>query len=222
MKSFRQYLIEGGRLNVRWSNWLNSVNTEHPNPRVEPSAAERIRTGDEGRIPKEPGAFELTVAASQRESNRRLLKRLQGGPLTPSNPRSAFSNTDLRTNIPIGGFYSISHAANLINAKTDNQKPKPDSLLVSSNRTEEGDLEFKIRKTTFEDVQDIHRYILPAGATTLNSESGDGHMQKPGASHVLSISDASRVIREHMLSQIKTGKKDMVGQTVAEAHGVEL
>ena len=32
MKSFRQYLIEGGKLNARWSNWLNSVNTEHPRP----------------------------------------------------------------------------------------------------------------------------------------------------------------------------------------------
>ena len=141
--------------------------------------------------------------------------------MSPLN-RSAFSNTDLRTNIPIGGFYSISHEAKLINSKTGHQKPKSDSLLVSSNRTEEGDLEFKIRKTTFEDVQDIHRYILPAGETNLNAESDDGHKVKPGASHRLSISDASRVIQEHMLSRIKTGKKDMVGQTVAEAHGVEL
>ena len=133
----------------------------------------------------------------------------------------AFSNSDVR-GMP-GGFYSISHEAKLINAKTDNQKPKPDSLLVSSNRTEEGDLEFKIRKTTYGDVEDIHRYILPAGAkydwNLYEFPSSDGHKLKPGASHVLSISDANRVIQEHMLSRIKTGKKDMVGITVAQAHG---
>lgn len=203
MKSFRQFIIEA-KLEYQGKP-LDADKLFGAGGRFDPA---------DPSAPKErsfvtPEGLDLTMRSG---------RDTKMGPLK----RSAFSNTDLRTNIPIGGFYSISHEAKLINAKTDNQKPKPDSLLVSSNRTEEGDLEFKIRKTTFEDVQDIHRYILPAGATTLNDESGDGHMQKPGASHVLSISDASRVIREHMLSQIKTGKKDMVGQTVAEAHGVEL
>ena len=215
MKSFRQYLIEGGKLNARWSNWLNSVNTEHPNPRVEPSAAERIRSGDEGRIPKEPGAEELAVAGYRRQ------RLKDDGVKISSRPMGAFSNSDVR-GMPINGFYSISHEAKLINSKTGHQKPKSDSLRVDSNRTEEGDLEFKIRKTTFEDVQDIHRYILPAGETNLNAESDDGHKVKPGASHRLSISDANRVIQEHMLSRIKTGKKDMVGITVAQAHGVSF
>ena len=215
MKSFRQYLIEGGKLNARWSAWLNSLNTEHPNARIEPSAAERIRSGDEGRIPKEPGAEELAVAGYRRQ------RLKDDGVKISSRPMGAFSNSDVR-GMP-GGFYSISHEAKLINAKTDNQKPKPDSLLVSSNRTEEGDLEFKIRKTTYGDVEDIHRYILPAGAkydwNLYEFPSSDGHKLKPGASHVLSISDANRVIQEHMLSRIKTGKKDMVGITVAQAHG---
>ena len=214
MKSFRQYLIEGGKLNDRWSAWLNSLNTEHPNAPIEASYKDRIRSGDEGRIPKEPGAVELAVAASQRESN-------ATGEKPGSRSMGAFFNTDGR-GIPTDGLFSISHEARLVNSLTGQRKPKSDSLLVSSNRTEEGDLEFNIRKTTFEDVQDIHRYILPAGATTLNSESGDGHMQKPGASHVLSISDANRVIQEHMLSRIKTGKKDLWGITVAQAHGVSF
>jgi len=215
MKSFRQYLIEGGKLNARWSNWLNSLNTEHPNAPKEASYKERIRSGDEGRIPKEPGAVELAVAASQRESNAIAAK-------PGSHPGGAFSSLDVQGN-PRGGFFSISHEAQLINAKTGQQRPKPDSVLVDSNRTEEGDLEFKIRKfSPFGDEKDIHRYILPAGETNLNAESGEGHMQKPGASHHLSITDASRIIREHMLSKIKTGKKDMMGQTVAEAHGVSF
>jgi hypothetical protein len=215
MKSFRQYLIEGGKLNARWSNWLNSLNTEHPNAPKEASYKDRIRSGDEGRIPKEPGAFELAVAGSQRESNATSAK-------LGSHPRGAFSSLDVQGN-PRGGFFSISHEARLINSKTGQRKLKADSLLVDSNRTEEGDLEFKIRKfSPFGDEKDIHRYILPAGETNLNAESGEGHMQKPGASHVMSITDASRVIREHMLSQIKTGKKDMMGQTVAEANDIEV
>jgi hypothetical protein len=215
MKSFRQYLIEGGKLNARWSNWLNSLNTEHPNAPKEASAADRIRSGDQGRIPKEPGTEELAMAASQRESKATGAKR-------GSHPGGAFSSLDVQGN-PRGGFFSISHEAQLINQKTGQQRPKPDSVLVDSNRTEEGDLEFKIRKfSPFGDEKDIHRYILPAGETNLNAESGDGHMQKPGASHVMSITDASRVIREHMLSRIKTGNKDMMGITVAQAHGVGI
>jgi hypothetical protein len=215
MKSFRQYLIEGGKLNTRWSNWLKSLNTEHPDAPKEASYKDRIRSGDEGRIPKEPGAFELAVAGSQRKSN-------ATGAKLGSRQMGAFSSLDVQGN-PRGGFFSISHEAQLINAKTGQQRLKPDSVLVDSNRTEEGDLEFKIRKfSPFGDEKDIHRYILPAGETNLNAESGEGHMQKPGASHVMSITDASRVIREHMLSRIKTGKKDMMGQTVAEAHGIAL
>ena len=214
MISFRQYLIEGGKLNARWSAWLRSLNTEHPNPRVEPSAADRIRSGDEGRIPKEPGAEELAVAGYRRQ------RLKDDGKKISSHPMGAFSNSDVR-GMP-GGFFSISHEAQLVQSLTGQRKPKSDSLLVSSNRTEEGDLEFNIRKTTFEDVQDIHRYILPAGETNLNAESDDGHKVKPGASHRLSISDANRVIQEHMLSRIKTGKKDMVGITVAQAHGVSF
>ena len=220
MKSFRQYLIEGGKLNARWSNWLNSVNTEHPNPRVEPSAAERIRSGDEGRIPKEPGAEELAVAGYRRQ------RLKDDGVKISSRPMGAFSSLDVQGN-PRGGFFSISHEAQLINSKTGQQKPKSDSLSVDSNRTEEGDLEFKIRKfSPFGDEKDIHRYILPAGAkydwNLYEFPSGDGHKVKPGASHRLSITDASRVIQEHMLSRIKTGKKDMVGITVAQAHGVSF
>ena len=215
MKSFRQYLIEGGKLNARWSNWLRSLNTEHPNAPTEASYKDRIRSGDDGRIPKEPGASELAVAGYRRQ------RLKDDGVKISSRPMGAFSNSDVR-GMPIGGFFSVSHEAKLINSKTGHQKPKSDSLLVSSNRTEEGDLEFKIRKTTFEDVQDIHRYILPAGETNLNAESDDGHKVKPGASHRLSISDANRVIQEHMLSRIKTGKKDMVGITVAQAHGVSF
>ena len=220
MKSFRQYLIEGGKLNARWSNWLNSVNTEHPNPRVEPSAAERIRSGDEGRIPKEPGAEELAVAGYRRQ------RLKDDGVKISSRPMGAFSSLGVQGN-PRGGFFSISHEAKLINSKTGHQKPKSDSLSVDSNRTEEGDLEFKIRKfSPFGDEKDIHRYILPAGAkydwNLYEFPSSDGHKLKPGASHVLSISDANRVIQEHMLSRIKTGKKDMVGITVAQAHGVGI
>lgn len=219
MKSFRQYLIEGGKLNARWSAWLSSLNTEHPNAPKEASYKDRIRSGDEGRIPKEPGASELAVAGSRRESNATSAK-------LGSHPRGAFSSLDVQGN-PRGGFFSISHEAQLINSKTDNQKPKPDSLLVDSNRTEEGDLEFKIRKfSPFGDEKDIHRYILPAGAkydwNLYEFPSGDGHKTKPGASHRLSISDANRVIQEHMLSRIKTGKKDMMGITVAQAHGVSF
>jgi hypothetical protein len=220
MKSFRQYLIEDGKLTPRWSAWLNSLNTEHPNAPKEASYKDRIRSGDEGRIPKEPGAFELAVA--------NLNKRLKdNGKKMGSRSMGAFFNTDGR-GIPTDGLFSISHEAKLINAKTGQKQPKPDSLLVSSNRTEEGDLEFNIRKTTYEDVQDIHRYILPAGAkydwNLYEFPSGDGHKLKPGASHVLSISDANRVIQEHMLSRIKTGtyKKDMAGITVAQAHGVSF
>jgi len=215
MKSFRQYLIEGGKLNARWSNWLNSLNTEHPNPRVEPSAADRIRSGDEGRIPKEPGAEELAVAGYRRQ------RLKDDGKKISSRPMGAFSNSDV-SGMPIGGFFSISHEAKLINAKTGQKQPKPDSLLVSSNRTEEGDLEFNIRKTTYEDVQDIHRYILPAGAkydwNLYEFPSSDGHKLKPGASHHLSISDANRVIQEHMLSRIKTGPSK--GIPVSQAHDV--
>ena len=210
MISFRQYLIEGGKLNARWSNWLNSLNTEHPNATTEASYKDRI--------PKEPGAEELAVAGYRRQ------RLKDDGVKISSHPMGAFSNSVVR-GMP-GGFYSISHEAKLINAKTDNQKPKPDSLLVSSNRTEEGDLEFKIRKTTYGDVEDIHRYILPAGAkydwNLYEFPSSDGHKVKPGASHRLSISDANRVIREHMLSQIKTGKEDLWGITVAQAHGVSF
>ena len=214
MKSFRQYLVEGGKLTRQWSAWLRSLNIEHPNPRVEPSAADRIRSGDEGRIPKEPGSEELAVAGYRRQ-------RLKDtGSKIGSRPMGAFSSLDVQGN-PRGGFFSISHESKLINVKTGQQKPKSDSLSVDSNRTEEGDLEFKIRKfSPFGDEKDIHRYILPAGETNLNAESGEGHMQKPGASHVMSITDASRVIREHMLSRIKTGKKDLVGITVAQAHGL--
>ena len=212
MKSFRQYLIEGGKLNARWSAWLRSLNTEHPNPRVEPSAAERIRSGDEGRIPKEPGAEELAVAGYRRQRLKDDGVKISSRPM----------GLDVQGN-PRGGFFSISHEAKLINSKTGHQKPKSDSLSVDSNRTEEGDLEFKIRKfSPFGDEKDIHRYILPAGETNLNAESDDGHKVKPGASHRLSISDANRVIQEHMLSRIKTGKKDMVGITVAQAHGVSF
>ena len=215
MKSFRQYLVEGGKLTRRWSNWLNSVNTEHPNPRVEPSAAERIRSGDEGRIPKEPGAEELAVAGYRRQ------RLKDDGVKISSRPVSAFSNSDVR-GMPINGFFSISHEAQLVQSLTGQRKPKPDSLLVSSNRTEEGDLEFKIRKTTYGDVEDIHRYILPAGAkydwNLYEFPSSDGHKLKPGASHVLSISDANRVIQEHMLSRIKTGPSK--GITVSQAHDV--
>lgn len=218
MKSFRQYLIEGGKLTRRWSDWLNSVNTEHPNAPTEASYKDRIRSGDNGRIPKEPGAFELAVAGSQRESN-------ATGAKMGSRPMGAFSNSDVR-GMPIGGFFSVSHEARLVQSLTGQRKPKSDSLLVDSNRTEEGDLEFKIRKTTYGDVEDIHRYILPAGAkydwNLYEFPSSDGHKTKPGASHVLSISDANRVIQEHMLSRIKTGKKDMVGITVAQAHGVSF
>ena len=207
MKSFRQYLIEGGKLNARWSNWLNAVNTEHPNPHAEPSYKYRI--------PKEPGTYELAVRRSQRELD-------SVGSNRGSHPMGAFSNLDVHGN-PIGGFFSISHKARLINTKTDQRKTSPDSLLVNSNRTEEGNLEFKILKfSPFGGEKDIHRYILPAGATTLNAESGDGHETKPGASHIISISDASQVIREHMLSRIKTGTKDMIGTRVAEAHGVSV
>ena len=219
MKSFRQYLIEGGKLNARWSNWLNSLNTEHPNPRVEPSAAERIRSGDEGRIPKEPGAEELAVAGYRRQ------RLKDDGVKISSRPMGAFSNSDVR-GMPINGFFSVSHEAQLVQSLTGQRKPKSDSLLVDSDRTEEGDLEFKIRKTTYGDVEDIHRYILPLGAkydwNLYEFPSSDGHKTKPGASHVLSISDANRVIQEHMLSRIKTGKKDMVGITVAQAHGVSF
>ena len=219
MKSFRQYLVEGGKLTRRWSNWLNSVNTEHPNPRVEPSAAERIRSGDEGRIPKEPGAEELAVAGYRRQ------RLKDDGVKISSRPMGAFSYSDDR-GMPISGFFSISHEAQLVHPLTGQRKPKSDSLLVDSDRTEEGDLEFKIRKTTYGDVQDIHRYILPLGAkydwNLYEFPSSDGHKTKPGASHVLSISDANRVIQEHMLSRIKTGKKDIVGITVAQAHGVSF
>ena len=219
MKSFRQYLIEDGKLTPRWSAWLRSLNTEHPNAPKEASYKDRIRSGDQGRIPKEPGAEELAVAGYRRQ------RLKDDGVKISSRPMGAFSNSDVR-GMPIGGFFSISHEAKLINSKTGHQKPKSDSLLVDSNRTEEGDLEFKIRKTTYGDVEDIHRYILPAGAkydwNLYEFPSGDGHKTKPGASHVLSISDANRVIQEHMLSRIKTGKKDMVGITVAQAHGVEL
>lgn len=219
MKSFRQYLIEGGKLNARWSNWLRSLNTEHPNAPKEASYKDRIRSGDDGRIPKEPGAFELAVAGSQRESN-------TTGAKMGSRPMGAFSSLDVQGN-PRGGFFSISHEAKLINSKTGQRKLKADSLSVDSNRTEEGDLEFKIRKfSPFGDEKDIHRYILPAGAkydwNLYEFPSGDGHKVKPGASHRLSISDANRVIQEHMLSRIKTGKKDMVGITVAQAHGVGI
>ena len=230
MISFRQYLIEGGKLNDRWSAWLSSLNTEHPNAPTEASYKDRIRSGDEGRIPKEPGAEELAVAGYRRQ------RLKDDGKKISSRPMGAFSSLDVQGN-PHGGFFSISHAANLINAKTNiYNKLKADSLLVSSNRTEEGDLEFNIRKTTFGDVplsaaglaevkyvQDIHRFILPAGAkydwNLYEFASSDGHKTNPGASHVLSISDANRVIQEHMLSRIKTGKKDMVGITVAQAHG---
>ena len=215
MKSFRQYLIEDGKLTPRWSAWLRSLNTEHPNAPKEASYKDRIRSGDQGRIPKEPGAEELAVAGYRRQ------RLKDDGVKISSRPMGAFSNSDVR-GMPIGGFFSISHEAKLINSKTGHQKPKSDSLLVDSNRTEEGDLEFKIRKTTYGDVEDIHRYILPAGETNLNAESDDGHKVKPGASHRLSISDANRVIQEHMLSRIKTGKKDMVGITVAQAHGVSF
>ena len=214
MKSFRQYLIEGGKLNDRWSAWLNSVNTEHPNAPTEASYKDRIRSGDEGRIPKEPGAEELAVAGYRRQ------RLKDDGVKISSRPMGAFSNSDVR-GMP-GGFYSISHEAKLINQKTGQKQPKPDSLLVSSNRTEEGDLEFNIRKTTYEDVQDIHRYILPAGAkydwNLYEFPSSDGHKLKPGASHVLSISDANRVIQQHMLSRIKTGPSK--GITVSQAHDV--
>lgn len=216
MKSFRQYLIEGGKLNARWSNWLNSLNTEHPNAPTEASYKDRIRSGDDGRIPKEPGAFELAVAGSQRESN-------ATGAKLGSRPMGAYANSDV-SGMPIGGFFSISHESKLINAKTGQKQPKPDSLLVSSNRTEEGDLEFNIRKTTYEDVQDIHRYILPAGAkydwNLYEFPSSDGHKLKPGASHHLSISDANRVIQEHMLSRIKTGPSK--GIPVSQAHDVQF
>ena len=214
MKTFKQYLIEGGKLTPRWSAWLRSLNIEHPNAPKEASYKDRIRSGDEGRIPKEPDAVELAVAASQRESNATGAKR-------GSRPMGAFSNSDV-SGMPIGGFFSISHEAKLINQKTGQKQPKPDSLLVSSNRTEEGDLEFNIRKTTYEDVQDIHRYILPAGAkydwNLYEFPSSDGHKLKPGASHHLSISDANRVIQEHMLSRIKTGPSK--GITVSQAHDV--
>ena len=219
MKSFRQYLIEGGKLNARWSNWLNSLNTEHPNAPTEASYKDRIRSGDDGRIPKEPGASELAVAGYRRQ------RLKDDGVKISSRPMGAFSNSDVR-GMPIGGFFSVSHEAKLVQSLTGQRKPKSDSLLVDSNRTEEGDLEFKIRKTTYGDVEDIHRYILPAGAkydwNLYEFPSSDGHKTKPGASHVLSISDANRVIQEHMLSRIKTGKKDMVGITVAQAHGVSF
>ena len=216
MKSFRQYLIEGGKLNARWSNWLKSLNTEHPNAPKEASYKDRIRSGDQGRIPKEPGAEELAVAGYRRQ------RLKDDGVKISSRPMGAFSSLDVQGN-PRGGFFSISHEAQLINSKTGQQKPKSDSLSVDSSRTEEGDLEFKIRKfSPFGDEKDIHRYILPAGETNLNAESGDGHKVKSGASHVMSITDASRVIQEHMLSRIKTGKKDMVGITVAQAHGVSF
>ena len=215
MKSFRQYLIEGGKLNARWSNWLRSLNTEHPNAPTEASYKDRIRSGDDGRIPKEPGASELAVAGYRRQ------RLKDDGVKISSRPMGAFSNSDVR-GMPIGGFFSVSHEAQLVQSLTGQRKPKSDSLLVDSNRTEEGDLEFKIRKTTYGDVEDIHRYILPAGETNLNAESDNGHKVKPGASHRLSISDANRVIQEHMLSRIKTGKKDMVGITVAQAHGVSF
>lgn len=211
MKSFRQYLIEGGKLNARWSAWLNSVNTEHPDAPKEASYRERI--------PREPGTSKLAVAASQRKSNATGTKK-------GSRPMGAFSSLDTQGN-PRGGFFSISHEAQLINQKTGQRKLKADSLLVSSNRTEEGDLEFKIRKfSPHGDETDIHRYILPAGAkydwNLYEFPSSDGHKAKPGASHVLSIRDASRVIREHMLSRIKTGTTDILGRTVAKAHGVGI
>jgi hypothetical protein len=215
MKSFRQYLIEDGKLTPQWSAWLRSLNIEHPNAPKEASYKDRIRSGDQGRIPKEPGTEELAVAGYRRQ------RLKDDGAKLGSRPMGAFSNSDV-SGMPIGGFFSISHEAKLINAKTGQKQPKLDSLLVSSNRTEEGDLEFNIRKTTYEDVQDIHRYILPAGAkydwNLYEFPSSDGHKTKPGASHVLSISDANRVIQQHMLSRIKTGPSK--GITVSQAHDV--
>ena len=110
MKSFKQYLIEGGKLNARWSNWLNSLNTEHPNAPTEASYKDRIRSGDDGRIPKEPGASELAVAGYRRQ------RLKDDGVKISSRPMGAFSNSDVR-GMPIGGFFSVSHEAKLIKLK---------------------------------------------------------------------------------------------------------
>ena len=194
MKSFKQFMIEA---KLEWGMGPGNVY-------------------DAGKLFGTGGRFDPESPSAPQELSANAIAAKPG-----IRPMGAFFNTDGR-GIPTDGLFSISHEAKLINAKTGQKQPNPDSLLVSSNRTEEGDLEFNIRKTTYEDVQDIHRYILPAGAkydwNLYEFPSSDGHKLKPGASHHLSISDANRVIQEHMLSRIKTGPSK--GIPVSQAHDV--
>ena len=127
--------------------------------------------------------------------------------------------------------YYSSHEVHFLNPKTGEQDLEPTSVRVSSHR-EYGDLNITIHKTDssvgnyHKEKSPLHTYILPDGESKLNLKT----MAGPTTPHVghlphrdprLSISDATRIIHDHMASEIQHPSL-LNTMTVASAHDVNL
>jgi len=237
MKSFRQYLIEHrkdfhpGKLNARWSAWLSSLNTEHPNPRVE------------------PGTEEIAASKTQRESAKKpkkkpkkkpeTLKTELGTGFTIDSPlhRSKDANTESATQTPDGAIMSfhnelLTHTA--LDGVTKKDRMVPLHIVSEPLLGDEGyKTEFTIY--TSKDGRPIHRYIRdeenegligePAGhfadpVIDEENEERPGHTSYPQSQFRITHLHAENIITDHLNNTIRNGKSK--GLSVAEHHGIDL
>ena len=211
MKSFRQYLIEHrkdfhpGKLNARWSAWLQSLNTEHPNPRVE------------------PGTEEIAASKTQRESTKKPKKKPKKKPETLKTElgtgftidsalhSSKDANTESATQTRDGGIMSF-HNALLTHTALDGvtKKDRMVPLHIVSEPLEGNKTEFTIY--TSKDGRPIHRYI--------RDEERPGHTSYPQSQLRITHLHAENIINDHLNNTIRNGTSK--GLSVAEHHGIDL
>ena len=236
MKSFRQYLIEHrkdfhpGKLNARWSAWLSSLNTEHPNPRVE------------------PGTEEIAASKTQRESAKKpkkkpkkkteTLKTELGTGFTIDSPLhpSKAANTESATQTPDGSI--ISYHNELLTHTALDGVTKKDRMVPLTVRSEPlmGDRGYKTEVTiyTSKDGRPIHRYIHDeenegligepvehfADVNDEENEEIPGHTSYPQSQLTITHRSAKNIITDHLNNIIRNGKSK--GLSVAEHHGIDL
>ena len=235
MKSFRQYLIEHrkdfhpGKLNARWSAWLQSLNTEHPNPRVE------------------PGTEEIAASKTQRESTKKPKKKPKKKPETLKTElgtgytidsalhSSKDANTESATQTRDGGIMSF-HNELLTHTALDGvtKKDRLVPLHIVSEPLEGNKTEFTIY--TSKDGRPIHRYIRdgeeegfiddePVGhfadpVIDEENEERPGHTSYPQSQLRITHLHAENIINDHLNNTIRNGTSK--GLSVAEHHGIDL
>ena len=237
MKSFRQYLIEAGKLNARWSNWLDLYNKQHPNPTKEPSYTARIRSGDNGIIDtnllptKEPSY----AAAKKPKKIKKAKKKTELGiGFTIDSPLHSFkdAHTESATETPDGDIMSF-HNESLRHIATGKNHMVPLHVLSQRKYIAYPDLgatQFTIHTSNGGDI--IHTYIRPDEGQHDGDEGYEpllkqkrfddeipGHTSHPDAPFRLNHEHAEDIINGHLLNIIRNGKSK--GKTVAEHHGID-